>query len=290
MYRLIQNVFTVVAVLVVATGVGAQTPLPGTEEFGMTKKELVQAIEQVETRIAKCMREQGFEYVAADYTTVRQGMIADKSLPGLTEEEFIDAHGFGISTLYTGVVLQLTEGYSPGKIGLGDRNVRIFRNLSPADQAAYNRALLGENTDTTFAVGLEIENFSRCGGCTLKAIEQVFTPDQLKATYYNPLDALINNDPRMKAALRDWVGKMREEGFDYNHPDDIEPDISQRLYAITGGRMVPLTQMSPEQLTALKKLQEFERRVAKVGFELQEDIFEPVEEKIEKELFADKVE
>ena len=87
-------------------------------------------------------------------------------------------------------------------MGLGDRNVQIFKNLSPADQVAYNRALLGENTDATFAVGLELENFSRCGGCTVKAIEQVFTPEQLKSTYYNPLDALINNDPRMKAALR----------------------------------------------------------------------------------------
>ena len=68
--------------------------------------------------------------------------------------------------------------------------MQIFQKLSPADQVAYNRALLGENSDATFAVGLELENFSRCGGCTLKAIEQVFKPEQLKGTYYNPKDAL----------------------------------------------------------------------------------------------------
>jgi hypothetical protein len=276
--------------LVLACSASAQTALPGTEEFGMTKKELVQAIEKVEALIAECMRQEGFEYVAADYTTVRRGMMADKSLPGLTEEEFIEAHGFGISTLYTGVAPQLAEGYCPGKVGLGDRNVQIFKNLSPTDQVAYNRALLGENTDATFAVGIELENFARCGGCTLKAIQQVFTPEQLKATYYNPLDALINNDPRMKAALREWAAKMRDAGFDYNHPDDVEPDIAQRLYAITGGGTIPVAKLSPEQLAALNKLQELERRVAVISFELQEEIFEPVEEKIEKELFAEKVE
>ena len=151
--------------------------------------------------IAQCMREHGFEYVAADYATVRKGMTADKSLPGMKEEEFIENYGLGISTFYSGKPPQLAEGYSPARVGLGDRNVEIFKKLSPADQAAYNRALLGENTDATFAVGLETENFSRCGGCTLKAIKKVFKPEQIKETYYNPKDALINKDPRMKAAL-----------------------------------------------------------------------------------------
>ena len=97
---------------------------------------------------------------------------------------------------------------------MGERNVQIFNNLSPADQVAYNRALLGENTDATFAVALDIENFSRCGGCTLKAIEQVFKPEQLKATYYNPKDTLIKKDPRMRDVLagicrRDAQGRFQ---------------------------------------------------------------------------------
>jgi hypothetical protein len=292
MKRYVQVIAIIAAMLVavaVASAQPAQVDKPGSEEFGLTMKELVQAIEKVEALIAQCMREQGFEYVAADYRTVRRGMNADKSLPGMDEEEFIEKYGYGLSTLYTGKAPQLTDGYSPARVGLGDRNVSIFKNLSSADQVAYNRALLGENNDATFAVGIELENFSRCGGCTLKAIQQVFKPEQLTATYYNPLDALIRKDPRMRTAVRQYAEEMRKAGFDYTHPDEVEPDLRERLYAITEGGAIPVEQLSSEQQEALKKLQEYERRVTMLDFKLVEKFFEPVEEKIEKEMFAREV-
>lgn len=277
-------------VLTVAHGAGAQSDsAPGTQEFGLTQRQLVKSIEMVESQIAKCMRAQGFQYVAADYITVRRGMSADKRLPGVGEEEFINKYGFGISTLYTGNAPQLAAGYSPAKVGLGERNVRNFENLSPADRVAYNRALLGRNADATFAVGLETENFSRTGGCTRESIEHVFEPDQLKATYYNPKDALINKDPRMKAALGEYAAEMRKEGFVYHHPDEVETDIRERLNALTGGGSIPIDQMSPDQRAALRDLQDYERRVAVTNFELAEEIFDPVEELIERELFAREV-
>jgi hypothetical protein len=236
------------------------------------------------------MREQGFQYVAVDYTTVRDGMTADKRLPGLSEEEFINRHGFGISTLYTGLPPQLSTDYSPARIGLGERNVQIFRALSPADQVAYNRALLGEDVSATFSVALEIEDLSRTGGCTRKAVEQVFKPDQLKASHYNPQDALIRKDPRMKAALGFWQREMKKAGFDYAHPDDIEPDLRNRLNALTEGGKLLVGKMSPDQKAALRKLQDFERAVAVKSFKMQEEVLDPVEERIQKELFSRKVE
>jgi len=268
---------------------GKQAAQPGTEEFGLTKQELAQSIERVEGLIAECMREQGFEYIAADYITVRRGMSADKSLPGVSEEDFIADYGFGVSTLYTGQPPQLAEGYSPAKVGLGERNIEIFQGLSSTDQIAYNRALFGENSDASFAVGLEIENFSRCGGCTRRAIEQVFKPEMLKSTYYNPLDALINKDPRMKAALREYATKMHKAGYKYNHPDEVEADIRERLDAVTGGGTMPIEDMTPDQRAGLEEVQNYERGVAAVTFKLEEDIFDPVEEQIERELFARKV-
>jgi hypothetical protein len=288
--RMAQSVVTIVIMFVLVRGASAQAPAGlGTEEFGLPKKELVQAIEKVEVLIAQCMQKQGFRYVAADYRTVLAGMSADKSLPGLSEKEFIDKYGFGISTLYTGAPPQLTEGYSPARVGLGEQNVQIYKNLSPADQVAYNRALFGENTGASFAVALESENFARCGGCTLKAVEQVFKPDQLKAAYYNPKDAIINNHPLMKTALRVYASEMHDAGFDYNHPDEVEADIRERLNTLTSGGTILLENMSPEQLAALKKLQDYERRVAMKNFELQERIFDPVEERIEKQMFAREV-
>lgn len=261
----------------------------GTEEFGLSPRELVEAIEKSEDLISRCMREQGFQYVAADYNTVRAGMSADKRLPGLSEAEFIERYGFGVSTLYTGLPPQLSKDYSPARIGLGERNVEIFRALSPADQAAYNRALLGDDLTATLAVALEIEDLSRTGGCTRKAVEQVFKPDHLKASHYNPQDALINKDPRMKAALAFWRREMKKAGFDYNHPDDVEPDLRSRLDALTDNGKLLVEKMSPEQKTALRKLQDFERVVSVKSFKLQEEVLDPVEERIQQELFARKV-
>ena len=276
---------------ILAGRVGDETPTtPGQQEFGLTKRELVQSVEKVEELIAGCMGEQGFQYVPVDYKTVRRSMKADKMLPGLDEEEFIARYGFGISTLYTGRPPQLATGYSPAKVGLGERNVEIYKGLSPTDQVAYNRALLGASGDATFAVGLESEDFSRCGGCTRAAIENVFTPEQIESSYYNPKDALVAGDPRMRAALRDYAAAMRAAGFDAANPDKVEAEVRQRLDAITAGGTVPVEELSPDQRVALEKLQDYERRLAATNLELEEELIEPVEERVEKELFARRVE
>jgi hypothetical protein len=216
-------------------------------------------------------------------------MYALMSVPGLGEEKFIEKHGFGIATLYTGEPPQLIEGYSPGRVGLGERNVEIFKNLSPADQVAYNRALFGANTHATFAIGIDTEDFSQCGGCTLTAIEQVFEPEQLKLTYYNPKDALIDDDPRMKAALRIYAHEMRKAGFDYNHPEEVEEDVRERLYAITRGETIPVEKLAPAQREALEELKDYERRVSVVNYRLEEELLDEVEDQIEDELFPREV-
>ena len=284
----------VIAILLAPAIAAAQSKAPpglGTEEFGLSPRELVQAIEKTEELIARCMRDQGFQYIAADYNTVRAGMSADKHLPGLSEEEFVRRYGFGVSTFYTGLAPQLTSGYSPARVGLGERNIEIFRALAPADQVAYNHALLGEDVNATFAVAIEVEDLSRTGGCTRTAVSQVFKADQLKPTHYNPQDALINKDPRMKAALGYWGREMRKAGFDmYNHPDEIERDLRNRLNALTEGGRLLVNKMSPDQKNALRKLQDFERAVAAKSFKMQEDVLAPVEDRIQKELFSRKVE
>jgi len=281
---------TVFAAALCTGVVEAQAPPGlGTQEFGMSQRELAQAIEQAERLISQCMREQGFQYIAGTYDTVHAGMGADKTLPGFSEEEFVGRYGFGVSTFYTGKPPQLSTDYSPAKVGLGERNVEIFRSLSPADQAAYNHTLLGDNLNATLAVAMEIQDLSQTDGCTRKAVEQVFKSDQLKADYYNPQDALINKDPRMKVALGFYQREMKKAGFDYTHPDQIEPDLRARLNALTNGGRIPLEKMSEEQRAGLKKLQTYEIAVARKSFQLQEEVLTPVEERIQQELFARKV-
>lgn len=262
-------------------GTDSQTAVFGTEEFGLSKQQLVEHIEAVEASIAKCMTEAGFEYIAVDYDTVRKGMTSDKSLPGVSDEQFITQYGYGIATLYTGMAPQFSTTETAGKIGLGEQNVQIFNKLSQADQVAYTRSLLGQNSEATFAVSLEGEDFTRTGGCTRKAIEQVFTEDQLKATYFNPLDARIEQDPRMLEAMTQFADCVRKEGFNYNHPDEAEKDIKTRLDAITSG--TPLDALSSDAKAALTDLQGEERAVATVVTNCAEEIIEPVKTLLERE-------
>ena len=283
---------TLVLLVTTASGLAPLRAQPqgvmGTEEFGMTPKQLVEAVTKVETSIAKCMRDQGFDYVAVDYQTVRRGMNADKTLPGMSTKEFFAKHGFGLSTLYTGDPPQLAKGYSPGREGLGERNIQNYLRLPPADQVAYNRALLGENTGATFAVSLEQENFSLIGGCTRKAVMLAFKADELTASYYNPKDALINKDPRMKDAIRKYAAAMRKAGFSYNHPDEVEADLRRRLLALSSGGTLPVSRMSPAQLAGLKELQAYELSVAVKHLQLVETLVDPVADKVEEALLARK--
>jgi hypothetical protein len=281
----------VTAVLVLAGSAGAGAPPGlGQQEFGLSERQLTQNIEKVEQLTSRCMREQGFEYIPVDYKTVQRAMQADKLLPGLSEQEFIARYGFGIATLYTGGPPQLATGYSPAKMGMGRQNNHIYQQLSPADQAAYSRALCGSNPGATFAVGLQAEDFSRIGGCTRDAIAKVFEPQHLKQGYYNPRDALIAGDPRMRAALRTYISRMREAGFDVRNPDMVESLVVEQLDAITGGGEVPIEQLTPGQRLGLEKLKDFEIRLAAANFKIETEVVEAVSLLVERELFARQVE
>lgn len=258
---------------------------PFPKEFGLTTEELVEKIEAVEPLIAECMNEAGFEYIPVDYLTIRKAMTSDKSAPGLSHEEYAAAFGYGISTqldiadlppqLATDTIVQ---------IGLGEQNVQIFKNLPEADQEAYNHTLFGENTQATFAYTLEAEDFSETGGCTRAAIEQVFSPEQMEASFYNPGDALIEQDPRVIAAIGDWAGCMREAGFDYNNPEEIESDIEDRLDAILDG--ADPAELSAEAQAALTELQGEERAVAVADLACEGEFITPVVDQVQTELYG----
>jgi len=244
----------------------------GREEFGMTEEQLVTTIDAVEARIADCMTEAGFEYISIDVETFRDGMdLVGGSPPGFTDEEFVTQYGYGITTLPP-----------QSDFRFGDENQAIFDDLSPEDQVAYTRTLVGDHETAIFVLMLEQEDFLPAGGCTETAIEEVFTPEQLSPSFFNPFDALVEQDPRMIEAQENWSKCMNEAGFEYATQGDPEDEFVERLDAITGGA-------DPKTLTggdkeALTELQGEERAIAKVDFDCAAEHIDAVEQQVERDI------
>lgn len=255
---------------------GAAAELPGSEEFGLTMEELALRVEQVEAAIGTCMSVAGFEYVPVDFDTIRDAQSADGTLPGVSDDDFLAQYGFGLTTLADRPNMMVT-------IAQG-QNGAIFEALGEADQIAYTRTLLGENDDAAFVVGLEEEDFSDTGGCTRSAVAEFFTDDELTGNYVNPGDALIDNDPRMVAAFGEWSDCLADDGFDYDHPDDLDDDLVDQLDAILGDQEAG--ELTGESLQALNELQGFERAIAEIAEDCEDDHIAPVEEEIETELYG----
>jgi hypothetical protein len=232
------------------------------------------------------MNQAGFEYIPVDYLTVRKAMTSDKAAAGLTDEEYRASFGYGITTRLDVAEAppQLAGSDTVFQIGLGEQNVENFKKLSETDQDAYNYTLFGENTQATFAYTLEAEDFSETGGCTRAAIEQVFSAEELNASYYNPGDALIEQDSRVIEAIADWSNCMRAEGFDYNNPEEVEPDLENRLETILDG--AESETLSADAQTALTELQGEERAIAVRDLECEEEFIEPVVQQVETELYG----
>jgi hypothetical protein len=247
----------------------------GSEEFGLSMDQLASKVEKVEGLIGDCMTAAGFEYVPVDFARVKEGMDSDKSAPGLSDEQFIAQYGFGITTQYD----------HPGReIGLGEQNIAIYDALTPQEQVAYDHTLFGEDREATFAQSVEAEDFSKTGGCTRQAVEQTFTPAELTQAYINPADVAISQDPRVVEALGKWSDCMRQKGYDYANPDDVEQDLHDRLDAVTHGAD-PRT-LTGSDAAALAELQGEELALAPVSITCEEDTLEPVISKVEAEIFG----
>jgi hypothetical protein len=253
---------------------GGGPPL-GSEEFGLSFEQLVARSEAIEALIGQCMADAGFEYIPNDFATIRGAMTSDKSAPGLSEAEFVAQYGYGITTQFPKPIVSLS---------LGDDNRRIRDALSEADRVAYDRTLLGDDHEATFAYALEAEDFSRTGGCTRAAVEQQFTPEEMAQTYFNPRDAIVLQDSRVVEALADFAACMQDAGYNYGHPDDVEQDLLDRLDSITQG--ADPTTLTGAQADALAELQAYERAVVPVALDCEVTLLEPVIDQVGRELFG----
>lgn len=252
--------------------------LPGVKEFGLTEVQFVEHIERTQALIAQCMAEAGFEYIPVDVKTIEAAQARVRSDPGYTRRTYKEKWGLGVTTRFDNPVRDT---------GLGP-NLEIWKSLPPADQEAYSRTLWGDNPAFDFVFAFDEEDFSATGGCTRKAVAQVFTPAQLKGTYVNPKDVLVENDPRIIEAEDRWTECMRAEGYDYeDDQDEIIEEYQERLDKLLGEDQP--SELSGHRLAQLRKLQQEEIEVSLADLECQIAHTDEVFREVEVEVFGQPV-
>jgi hypothetical protein len=252
---------------------GAQ--LPGIKEFGFTEEEFSARVEKTQALIAKCMAAAGFEYIPVDVKTIEQAQLRMRKEPGYTRRTYKEKWGLGVTTRFDNPVRDT---------GMGP-NLQIFKSLSKADKVAYSRTLWGDDPDADFVFTLDEEDFSSTGGCTRKAVSKVFTPVQLKGSYVNPKDVLVDSDPRIVEAHKRWSDCMQRAGYEYEEDqDEIIEEYQKRLEELTEGDD-PRT-LTGARATALRKLQAQEVAVSLADLECQIKHTDRVYRRVETEVFG----
>ena len=259
-----------------ASSASPSVKLPGIREFGLTDEEFAQHVEKTQALIASCMADAGFEYVPVNVQTVEAAQARVRQDPGLTRREYKERYGLAVTTRFDNPVRDT---------GLGPENLRIIASLPEASRVAYERTLWGKNTHADFVFAFDEEDFSMTGGCTRKAVAQVFTPEQLKGTYVNPKDVLVDSDKRIVTARKAWSKCMRAAGYDYlEDQDEIIEDFEERLDKLLGGD-------DPQTLTgaraeALKAMQQKEIAVSLVDLDCQLKHTDKVYDEVELEVYG----
>ena len=250
--------------------------LPGIREFGLNDEEFAQHIEKSQALIASCMADAGFEYVPVNVQTVEAAQARVRQDPGLTRREYKERYGLAVTTRFDNPVRDT---------GLGPENLRIIASLPEASRVAYERTLWGRNTHADFVFALDEEDFSMTGGCTRKAVAQVFTPEQLKGTYVNPKDVLVDSDERIVAARKAWSKCMRAAGYDYlEDQDEIIEDYEERLDKLLDGDD-PRT-LTGARAKALKALQQEEIAASLADLDCQLKHTDKVYDEVELEVYG----
>jgi hypothetical protein len=240
------------------------------ETLGFSSDGILERQSRVENRIRECMTTQGFEYTPVDPFAQQQALTGKARL---SEEEFIEQFGYGISTLFGRATEQ------------ADPNEQIRRSLSATDRAAYDRALWGDNRGATFADAVDSGHFGELGVCTKQASEAIFGGGPVLTALVAKLDELDGNileDQRMVRANEKWSACMTQRGFRYADPGDIEGDVEKRFASIVGVGVRPGATAPPDAGTsydrgALAELRRDEVRVAGADLACEKQEITPVE-------------
>jgi hypothetical protein len=255
------------------SGKSAKQPTgPVEDQLGFDTAGIMARQSRVEADIHECMKAQGFDYVPVDPFAQRAAMTGASRL---SDEDFLNQFGYGISTLW-------------GRGGAqSDPNQQMRASLGPADKRAYDRTLFGENPGATFQAAVDSGDFTKLGGCTRTATERVFGGAQVLTQLQGKLDQLderILADQRMVRALERWTSCMAEAGFRYEDPDEIDSDLTKRMERIVGPIPGPFATgpgagqtPPPYDHAALAALQREEVAIARADYACERKDITPVE-------------
>jgi hypothetical protein len=245
---------------------------PVEDQLGFDTAGIMARQSRVEADIHECMKAQGFDYVPVDPFAQRAAVTGASRL---SDEDFLNQFGYGISTLW-------------GRGGAqSDPNQQLRTTLGPADRRAYDRALWGDSPGATFQAAVDSGDFTKLGGCTRKATESVFGGAQVLTQLQGKLDQLderILADQRMVRALERWTSCMAEAGYRYEDPDAIDSDITKRMERIVGPVPGPFAtgpgsgqKPVPYDHAALAGLQRDEVAIARADYACERKDITPVE-------------
>jgi hypothetical protein len=240
------------------------------DQLGFSESGVVERQTRVEGEIQNCMKAQGFDYVPVDPLAQRAALTGKARM---TDEEFLEQFGYGISTLFGRGTKE------------ADPNDRIRKSLGPADRAAYDRTLWGESPGLTFSEAIDSDAAAELGGCTKQATEAVFGGAAVLAKIQGKFDELeqrITQDQRMVRAVEKWSKCMADQGYRYDEPEEIDTDMIKRFKAIVGagvqpGATAPPTRGLTYDRAALAALQREEVKVANADLACEKRNITPVE-------------
>jgi len=245
---------------------------PVEDQLGFDTAGIMARQSRVEADIHECMKAQGFDYVPVDPFAQRAAVTGTSRL---SDEDFLNQFGYGISTLW---------GRGGAQV---DPNQRLRASMTAADRRAYERALWGDNPGATFQAAVDSGDFTKLGGCTRKATETVFGGAQVLTQLQGKLDQLderILEDQRMVRAVERWTACMADAGYRYDDPDAIDSDLTKRMEKIVGPLPGPLAtgpaagqKPPPYDRTALAALQREEVAIARADYTCERKDITPVE-------------
>jgi hypothetical protein len=273
----------VVATLVLLAGCGGDDKPPETEGktvdeiFGLEGDAILERQKRAESLIAPCMQKQGFRYTPVDPVQQQAALTGTQKL---TEEEFNEQFGYGITTLFEQRLRASTLG----------PNQAYYDSLTDSEKAAFDRALYGNDKTATFAVVLDTGEFDRLGGCLKEATDEVFGGAELIEDVTAKLDELdqrILADARMVEVVEKWSDCMSEAGYSFLDPEEVDAYLENQLETIVGPietATAPAPGAQPEWDTAaLRRLQQEEVEIVQKDIACEEEHITEVEDKVRPE-------